>query len=65
MPTLPTDIIRNLLLVLKPHGACDEAHIDSCVDIPTINLILSQVKRPSRLLTDYLACAGLQPVHSA
>ena len=65
VPGLPKDTIRSLLHELKPHTACDASALDSPVDFAKINIILSQVKRPSQLLTDFLACSGVVPVGTA
>ena len=61
IPSLPTDAIRSLLLELKPH-LCESSDLfKPCIDFKKIHMILSKVKTPSQLLTDFLACAGVAP----
>jgi hypothetical protein len=59
VPSLPKEIIRELLLELKPHSSTDGLLLDSSVNFDKINLILARADRPTRLLNDFLACAGL------
>jgi hypothetical protein len=56
VPTLPKDAIRELLHELKPHTAPQRT---ATLDFEPIMRVLAQVQRPSPLLTDFLACAGL------
>ena len=56
VPTLPKEILRELLHELKPHTAPQRV---TCLDFEPIMRVLAQVQRPSPLLTDFLACAGL------
>ena len=64
VPSLPTDSIRSLLHELRPHKSLDSPIISQLVDFDKINIILSQVKRPNQLLTDFLACSGVVPIAS-
>jgi hypothetical protein len=59
VPSLPKDIIRSLLLELKPHSSNDQEIQEKTVNFDKINIILSKVSTPNRLLTDFLACAGV------
>jgi len=43
VPSLPTDIIRDLLLELKPHLTSDQQLINSSVCFDKINAILLKV----------------------
>jgi hypothetical protein len=61
VPTLPTDSIRSLLHELRPHKDIDACILLEPIDFDRINMILSQVKRPDQLLTDFLACSGVAP----
>lgn len=61
IPSLPTDSIRSLLHELRPHKTLDTPVISRPVDFDRIYTILSQVKRPNQLLTDFLACSGVAP----
>jgi hypothetical protein len=56
VPTLPKEAIRELLHELKPHTA---PPLVPDVDFEKIMRVLVKVERPSTLLTDFLACAGL------
>jgi len=65
VPSLPSDTIRCLLLELKPHSSNDSPFVNHNINFQKINIILSRVKRPCQLLTDFLACAGVAPVETA
>jgi hypothetical protein len=59
VPSLPKEVICQLLLELKPHSANDANQPNLPLNFERINQILSTVERPSRLLSDFLACAGV------
>ncbi len=56
IPGLPLDTIRDLLLELKPHKSNDKYCLISGINFEKIYMILREVKSPSQLLSDFLAC---------
>jgi hypothetical protein len=60
VPSLPLDIIRDLLHELKPHRLSSTHSTCEAIDFEKITVILSKVKEPSPLLYDFLACSGVK-----
>lgn len=64
VPSLPPHIIRCLLSELKPHRSEKLSCVKLAINFDRINVILREVERPTQLLIDFLACAGLAPRNS-